>query len=83
MSFVKTLINQNEKIVELENRNEHLENENSQYKHENRKLKSKNEELLLLKNKIVQIMQNADIKKENYFITFEKIKRELEVYQTH
>lgn len=79
MSFVKTLINQNEKIMELENRNEYLENENSQYKYENRNLKSKNKELTLIKNNIAQIMKNADKSKENYFITFEKIKRELEV----
>ena len=51
MSFVKTLIDQNEKIMKLENRNEYLENENSQYKHENRNLKERKLFYHIWKNK--------------------------------
>ena len=74
--FTRTLIRQGEKIVALTEENKALYEENKELRYEN-------EELASLKNKIQRIIQEADKNKENYFITFEKIKEELAVSETY
>ena len=69
MGLIKTVIRQREKITELDQ--------------ENKALRCENEELTLFKNNIERIMQEANKKHENYFITFEKIEKELAVGQTY
>ena len=52
-------------------------------KQENKDLRYENEELKDFKNKMINIMNNSEITKENYFITLNKIKEELAVNQTY
>lgn len=72
--FIKTVIKQGEKITKQEKKIKQLREENAG-------LRCENKELCLLKNKIERIMDNADLTKENYFITFKKIKKELDAYE--
>ena len=52
-------------------------------KQENKDLRYENEELKDFKNKIINIMNNSEMTKENYFITLNKIKEELDVGKTY
>ena len=52
-------------------------------KQENKDLRYENEELKDFKNKMINIMNNSEMTKENYFITLNKIKEELAVNQTY
>ena len=52
-------------------------------KQENKDLRYENEELKDFKNKIINIMNNSEMTKENYFITLNKIKEDLAVNQTY
>ena len=52
-------------------------------KQENKDLRYENEELKDFKNKIINIMNNSEMTKENYFITLNKIKEELAVSETY
>ncbi len=81
--FSKTVVKQGEKIIQLEKQNTLLSTENESYKEENKVLRYELEELKLLKDKIARIVLNADKKQENYFVTFEKIKKELDVGKTY
>ena len=76
MGLVKTVIRQGEKISELDQENKALYEENKE-------LRCENEELALFKNNIRRIMQEANKNQENYFITFDKIEKELDVRQTY
>ena len=76
MGIIKTFIRQEEKITELDHENKELYEENKALRYEN-------EELELFKNNIKRIMQEANKKHENYFVTFEKIEKELAVGQTY
>ena len=52
-------------------------------KQENKDLRYENEELKDFKNKIINIMNNSEMTKENYFITLNKVKEELAVSKTY
>ena len=52
-------------------------------KQENKDSRYENEELKDFKNKMINIMNNSEMTKENYFITLNKIKEELAVNQTY
>ncbi len=52
-------------------------------KQENKDLRYENEELKDFKNKMINIMNNSEMTKENYFITLNKIKEELAVSETY
>ncbi len=52
-------------------------------KQENKDLRYENEELKDFKNKMTNIMNNSEMTKENYFITLNKIKEELDVGKTY
>ncbi len=52
-------------------------------KRENKDLRYENEELKDFKNKIINIMNNSEMTKENYFVTLNKIKEELAVSKTY
>ncbi len=51
-------------------------------KQKNKDLRYENEELKDFKNKIINIMNNSEMTKENYFVTLNKIKEELDVSKT-
>lgn len=70
MVFAKIIKRQGEAI----NRQE---KENTKLKEENSELRFECEELQQFKDRIRRIMNNADLTKENYFVTFKKIKKEL------
>lgn len=74
--FIKTIVKQGEEIIRLNEENRTLYEENKE-------LRLENEEQNLLINKIVRLVKNADTKKENYFITFNKIKSELDSRETY
>lgn len=70
MLFAKIIKRQDETIKKQEKENEKLKEENDE-------LRFECEELYQFKDRIRRIMNNADLTKENYFITFKKIKKEL------
>lgn len=74
--FLETIAKQSKKINELNKENKTLYEENKE-------LRFENEEQRLLINRIEILIKNADTKKENYFITFNKIKSELDSRQTY
>lgn len=71
MLFAKIIKRQDETIKKQEKENEKLKEENDE-------LRFECEELHCFKERIIRIINNADLTKENYFVTFEKIKKELD-----
>lgn len=71
MFFAKIIKQQGETIMK---QNKEIKDR----KEENDELRFEYEELYRLKERIIRIMNNADLTKENYFVTFEKIKKELD-----
>lgn len=74
--FITTIIKQGEKIFKLEQNVEDL-------KEENIELRLEIENLEQFRSNIERLMIEADKKQENYFKTFEKIKKELDVRKTY
>lgn len=71
MLFAKIIKQQGETILEQDK-------EIKDIKEEKDELKFECEELHRFKERIIRIINNADLTKENYFVTFEKIKKELD-----
>lgn len=71
MMFAKIIKQQGETILEQDKVKRQLKEENDE-------LRFECEELHCFKERIIRIINNADLTKENYFVTFEKIKKELD-----
>lgn len=68
--FIKIIKRQGEKILIQEEKMKIL-------KERNKELTTKNIILERFRKNIKKIIENSDLNKENYFITFKKIKKEL------
>ncbi len=68
MMFAKIIKQQGETILEQDKVKRQLKEENDE-------LRFECEELHCFKERIIRIINNADLTKENYFVTFEKIKK--------
>lgn len=71
MFFAKIIKKQGKTIVEQDKKIKDIKEENDE-------LRFEWEELHCFKERIIRIINNADLTKENYFVTFEKIKKELD-----
>ena len=71
MFFAKIIKKQGEKILKQDNKIQGL-------KERNKELNTKNMILERFKDNTEKILENADLTKENYFVTFKKIKKELD-----
>lgn len=71
MFFAKIIKRQGETILEQDKVIKDIKEENAE-------LRFECEELHCFKERIIRIINNADLTKENYFVTFEKIKKELD-----
>lgn len=76
MLFAKIIKQQGETIIQ---QNKEIKDR----KEENDELRFECEELHHFKERIIRIINNADLTKENYFVTFEKIKKELDTPGKH